>query len=166
MKPSKMLKGEVGVFATRNLKKDSIVADASQFSTVKLIPWTKFDSLDAVTQKKVMDYCSGDAKGFYAPPDLNYLSIAWHLNHCCDPNVGFDKNYNFVAMRNVKKGEELCWDYCYDESNPNFKMKCSCGSKKCRKVITGNDWRILIKDKRARKYLSVGIKRLAAKAGK
>lgn len=161
MKPSRMLKGEVGVFATRNLKKNSIVVDASQFLCEKFIPWEKYNELDSITQRKVMDYCSGDVKGFYAPPDLNYLSIAWHLNHSCEPNVGFDDGYNFVAMKNIKMGEELFWDYCYDESNPDFKMNCSCGSKKCRKVITGEDWKQLIKSKKAWQFLSTDIKKLA-----
>lgn len=166
MKPSKLLKGEVGVFVVREIKKDSVVVEASQFLCEKFIPWNKFNDLDPVTKRKVMDYCSGDKNGFYVPPDLNYLSIAWHLNHSCKPNVGFSESYDFVAMRNIKKGEELFWDYCFDESNPDFKMKCSCGSKKCRGIITGNDWKMLIKSKSLRKYISSDIKKLAANESK
>lgn len=165
MKPSLMLKGQVGVFAVRALKKDSIIVDASQFLTETLVPWSDFKALDKITQSKIMDYCSGDEQGFYTPPDLNYLSIGWHLNHSCSPNVGFNKGYNFVAMRNIKKGEELFWDYSYDESNPDFSMKCSCGGKHCRKVITGNDWKLLAKNKRIWNYLSSDIQKLATKAG-
>lgn len=158
IKPSKMLEGEVGVFAARNIKKDSIVVDASELKC-KHFSWDIFEKLDTVTKQKVYGYCPGDKKGFCAPPDLNYISIAWHLNHSCDPNIGLDKNFNFVAMRNIKRGEELCWDYAYDETNPRFRMECSCGSKKCRKIVTGEDWKLLIKNKRVVKYLSENVKK-------
>jgi len=161
MKTSKRLKGEVGVFATRNLKKGSIIADANQYLSEKFISWAVFHNLDSITQKKIMDYCPGDANGFYAPPDLNYISIAWHLNHSCNPNAGFLENYNLVAVRDIKKGEELTWDYSTYESNPNFKMKCLCGSKNCRTTITGNDWKLLMQNKDRKKYISSEIKNLA-----
>ena len=158
IKPSKMLEGEVGVFATRNLAKNSIIADAEQFPEI-FVPWSEFHKLDPITQRKIMDYCCGDEKGFLVPPDLNYLSIAWHLNHSCEPNVGFNDNSDFVAVRNIKKGEELCWDYSYLESNPNFKMKCACGKRVCRKLITGNDWIFLLNDVKKFKYISPEIKK-------
>lgn len=157
IKPSNILKGEVGVFSVRNIKKDSIVVDTNELQC-KHFPWSIFKQLDPITQGKIYGYCPGNKKGFCAPPDLNYISIAWHLNHSCDPNVGLDKDYNFVAMRNIKKGEELCWDYAYDETNPEFSMTCCCKSTKCRKVITGNDWKILMKSKRTWKYLSEAVK--------
>ena len=160
IKPSNMLKGEVGVFSVRNIKKDSIIVDTNQLKC-RHFSWSIFEKLDKITQNKIYGYCPGDKKGFCAPPDLNYISIAWHLNHCCDPNVGLDKEFNFVAMREIKKGEELCWDYAYDETNPDFRMPCSCGAKKCRGVVTGNDWKLLIKNKRVCKYLSEAVKKHA-----
>lgn len=158
IKPSKIIKGEVGMFAAQNLLKDSIVADASQFANLRFFPWEVFSQLDSVTKKKVMGYCPATPEGFFAPPDLNYISIAWHMNHSCNPNVGFNAHDDFVAMRNVKKGEELTWDYGFDESNTAFKMKCACGAKKCRKVVTGNDWKLLIKVTDKYKYLSPKLK--------
>ncbi len=166
IRPSKMLHGEVGVFSTRKLKKDSIIVHARQLLPVTFFPWDTFNKLDKVTQKKVYGYCSGSKKGFFAPRDLNYISIAWHLNHCCEPDVGFDKDYNFVAMRDIKAGEELCWDYTYDEKNPDFKMHCSCGAKKCRKTITGNDWMFLSKSKRAWQYFSEDMRKFVSKRQK
>lgn len=156
IKPSNILKDEVGVFSVRNIKKDSIIVHATELQC-KHFPWSVFKKLDTITQNKIYGYCPGSKKGFCAPPDLNYISIAWHLNHSCNPNVGLDKNYNFVAMRSIRKGEELCWDYAYDETNPDFSMTCCCKSDKCRKVVTGNDWRFLIKSSRTRKYLSEGV---------
>lgn len=162
IKPSKKLKGEVGVFAVRPLKKNSIIADAAHFSNIRFISWLNFKKFDALTRQKIVSYCPATPKGFFAPPDLNYLSIAWHMNHSCNPNVGFNDLYDFVAMRNIKKGEELCWDYGFDETNPVFKMRCNCREKTCRKIVTGNDWKFLMNDKQARHYFSPALKKFIA----
>ncbi len=159
---SNIIPGEIGVFSLRPIKKDEIVVSHKQFTKAKFFPWSEYSKLDSVTKKRVMAYCSGTEDGFCAPEDLNYISIAWHLNHSCNPNVGFDEKWNFVAMRNIKANEELTWDYAFDETNSKFKMKCSCGYEFCRKVITGNDWKFLINDKNKFKYLSPQLKKLAS----
>jgi hypothetical protein len=158
IRPSKILKGEVGVFSTQKLLKNHVVADASQFSDLQFIPWRRFERLDNVTKKKIMGYCPATPEGFFVPPNLNYISIAWHMNHSCNPNVGFSVRDDFVAMRDIQKGEELLWDYGFDETNPKFKMKCTCGAKRCRKVITGSDWKFLMRDADKYKYFSPKLK--------
>ena len=65
-----------------------------------------------------------------------------HLNHSCDPNVGVRGQITFVAMREVPAGSELTIDYAMIDGEPSERMECSCGSRECRKVITGNDWRL------------------------
>ncbi|MDO9317375.1 MAG: SET domain-containing protein-lysine N-methyltransferase [Gammaproteobacteria bacterium] len=158
IKPSKFLEGEVGVFACRKIEKDEIVVHFQQFKST-FFSWDSFAALDSITKRKVYGYCSGDKDGFYAPPDLNYISTAWYLNHSCAPNIGFDAKFNFVAMRNISRGEELCWDYAYDETNSLFKMKCSCGANHCRNTVRGDDWTFLVKNRKIFKYLSPTIKK-------
>lgn len=64
-------------------------------------------------------------------------NVPWNtarlINHSCDPNCeteGDDKHIWIEAMRDIKKGEELSYDYCYDlddfEEHP-----CGCGSDIC-----------------------------------
>lgn len=166
IRPSKLLPGEVGMFAVRPLKKDSIVIDAKHYSGLRLISWKDFKKFDAITREKIMGYCPGTPEGFFAPKDLNYLSIAWHMNHSCNPNIGFSANDDFIAMRNIKAGEELCWDYGFDEPNPAFKMSCKCGQRSCRKVVTGNDWKVLMKDKKKYHYFSPRLKKFIARNNK
>lgn len=66
------------------------------------------------------------------------------INHSCEPNVWMEDEITISARRDIKAEEELTADYGmwdFDESCviiPN----CDCGSKLCRKVITGRDWRI------------------------
>jgi len=139
IKPSKTLSGEVGLFAVKNLRKGTIVADDAQFKT-SFFRW-KDVKLDKITKNKIKDFCQTTKDGFFAPPNLNYLSIVWFMNHSCSPNVGVNDSGDFITMRLVKKGEELNWDYAFGEIDSDLKMRCSCGSKNCRGFLTGRDWR-------------------------
>jgi SET domain-containing protein len=63
------------------------------------------------------------------------------INHSCDPNIGMNGQISYVAMRNIQAGEELCLDYAMAMTT-DYKLNCSCGSSKCRKLITGEDWKL------------------------
>lgn len=158
IRPSRKVEGEIGLFAVRKLKKDSVIADAAHFSNLKFMSWADIDRLDKITRKKVIGYCPGTEKGVMVPPDINYLSVVWQMNHSCNPNVGFNDKDDFVAMRDIRSGEELTWDYSYDETNPKFRMKCSCGEKKCRKIVTGRDWVNIMGSGKAQ-YFSTNLKK-------
>lgn len=62
-------------------------------------------------------------------------------NHSCNPNCGLRGEITFVAMRDIDKNEELTTDYAFID-NEDYKFECTCGSKNCRKVVTGYDWKI------------------------
>lgn len=62
-----------------------------------------------------------------------------YINHSCDPNIGIKGKNIFVALRDIKKGEEITNDYGTFEDN-NLRIKCHCGAKNCRKIIAGKDW--------------------------
>jgi len=64
-----------------------------------------------------------------------------YFNHSCDANVGIAGNIVTVAMQDIETGEELAIDYAMFEDNPNHSMQCNCGSRICRGVLTGNDWK-------------------------
>ena len=68
-------------------------------------------------------------------------SIKLYINHSCNPNVGLHGEITFIAMRNIKKGEELTVDYAFID-NEDYSFKCTCGSDNCRGTITGFDWKI------------------------
>ncbi len=66
------------------------------------------------------------------------------MNHSCDPNVWMNDEVTLVARRDIEAGEELTADYALWEANEDWVMhrKCCCGSRLCRKEITGRDWRL------------------------
>jgi hypothetical protein len=144
LRPSRIHRAGVGAFAVRKIEKGQKVADGvAEEDFQEVVSWEYFPRLNEDLQNKIMAFCVGSPEGFVPPPefDFNSLSIEWYLNHSCEGNCGFDDNGDFTAIRDIQRNEELSYDYALVESNPNFSMPCECGSKTCRHLITGNDWK-------------------------
>ncbi|GFS13736.1 histone-lysine N-methyltransferase [Elysia marginata] len=67
-------------------------------------------------------------------------SAARFINHSCEPNcfskvilVEGKKHIVIFAMRPIKRGEELTYDYKFPIEE--VKIPCSCGSRRCRKYL-------------------------------
>lgn len=56
------------------------------------------------------------------------------LNHSCNPNASI-KGLTVVAIRNIKEGEEITFDYSIIEGDVRWELKCLCKQPNCRKVI-------------------------------
>ena len=59
-----------------------------------------------------------------------------------------------TATRDIKKGEEVTYDYAMTDADYDYSFKCNCGSKDCRKVITTNDWKSPALRRRYKGYFS------------
>jgi hypothetical protein len=64
------------------------------------------------------------------------------FNHSCEPNLGFFGQIGLVAMRDIKAGEELTFDYAMSDGSPYDEFECHCGLPHCRGRITGSDWKL------------------------
>ena len=62
------------------------------------------------------------------------------FNHSCEPNAGFTGQVGVVAMRDIKAGEEINFDYAMCDSTPYDEFTCYCGSENCRGSVKGTDW--------------------------
>lgn len=82
-----------------------------------------------------------------------------YINHSCEPNIGLNGPTEFVAMRDIKPGEEITFDYAISESDPLWTMQCHCGKPSCRKVIRGTDWKNPELQKRYGQYFSDHIQK-------
>lgn len=74
------------------------------------------------------------------------------VNHSCDPNCGIHVNetgaHDFVAIRDIKAGEEITFDYAMrNYSVEHFPKTCRCGAQICRGEITG--WKDLPRERKA-----------------
>ena len=85
-----------------------------------------------------------------------------YSNHSCDPNLGLRGEITFVAMCEIRAGEELTHDWAMTDDD-DYSVECNCGANSCRKVLTGKDWQ---KPELQRKYAGYFSAYLARKISK
>ena len=136
-----------GLYANRDIKdRTKIIEYKGKILTKKQVEENpKFDNEKAI-------YLFNINKKYDLDGDYKY-NIARLINHSCDPNCevfGTGLKVWVYAIRDIKKGEELTYDYGfgYDEDYKDF--PCKCKSKNCVGYIVreGSRWRIKLKDKR------------------
>lgn len=74
-------------------------------------------------------------------------------NHSCEPNIGVRGQIVFVAMRDIRGGEELTHDWAMTDDDDSS-TECRCGAANCRRTITGKDWQRPELQKRYGNYFS------------
>jgi len=73
---------------------------------------------------------------------ISEIEEADYLNHSCEPTCGFSGEITIIALRDIKKGEEITIDYAMCLTSKEIPaMKCFCGSKWCRGKIRTYDWK-------------------------
>jgi SET domain-containing protein len=114
-----------GVFAKRNIRKGEVVLPL----TGKKLHESEISDVDRCQsllqiEEDVYLMATGTIDDF--------------LNHSCDPNLGFTPDgQSFFALRDIAKEEELSWDYSSSDNDPEWAMKCLCGSPRCRGTVAG-----------------------------
>jgi len=76
-----------------------------------------------------------------------------YSNHSCNPNLGMRGEIKFVAMRDIRAGEELTHDWAMTDDD-DYSVECKCGAANCRKILTGKDWQRPELQKRYAGYFS------------
>jgi hypothetical protein len=115
LKPSKLHKGGVGVFAIRPIPKGTNVF----FGENEKLVWTDSKRLPRLRHFRDLYTDFGVLReGRYATPvNFNSIGPGWYLNNSADPNVKCDENLDFIAIRNISTGEELSANYAtYSDS--------------------------------------------------
>ena len=93
-------------------------------------------------------------KNLYMGPSGDFDDF---FNHSCNPNSGIKimgKRVILIAVKDIKKSEEITWDYSTTMDEDDWEMNCMCQSKNCRKII--RDFKYLPKEIQ-QKYISLGI---------
>lgn len=98
-----------------------------------------------------------DDEFFIVPSNRKELEKTGIFNHSCKPNCGFSNQIILVAIKEIKKGEELVFDYAFNETLME-EFKCNCGSKECRKIIKPTDWKNKEIQEKYGKYFSPYLK--------
>jgi D-alanine-D-alanine ligase len=124
-----------GIYATKPLVANEIIFQGEEKS-------------QRIATKKYIDntWDVNEKENFrkYAYPLSNELFLLWDnnpsewapQNHSCNPNSAY-KGLNVVALRAIKKDEELTLDYSSFLDHNMESFKCNCGEPGCRGVING-----------------------------
>ena len=84
------------------------------------------------------------------------------INHSCAPNAGIRGQLTVVAMRDIRPGEEICFDYAMSSICDMDDFDCHCGAVGCRGHVGPDDWRRPYLRQRYRGYFSSFLARLIA----
>lgn len=109
-----------GVFAKKSYKKGEVVWTLSG----KRMTSGGVEVLKAQYLRSVIDPLQVGPQEYIL---LDNPSI--YFNHSCDPNTGVRYRSTLIAIKDIKKGDEITYDYSttIDET-----FECKCGSKICR----------------------------------
>jgi SET domain-containing protein len=130
-----------GLYATKNIKSGKLVINYKG----KLITKKETDTNPKFDNDKAI-YLFNLNSRYDLDGDFKY-NDARLINHSCNPNCeveGKGLKLWITAIKDIKKGEELSYDYGfgYDEDYKQF--VCKCGAKNCVGYIVreGSRWRI------------------------
>lgn len=131
----------LGLFAKTDIKKGEKVIEykGRKFTHKQVEENDRFDNSKAIylftlNERYVLD---GDTK----------TNTAKYINHSCDPNCEVDiikGKIWIIAIKDIKKGDELSYDYGFGYDADFRQFPCKCGSKNCCGYIVRDDqrWRI------------------------
>src|SRR3954471_10970165 len=137
-----------GLFAISDIAKDEIVAVKGGHIVDRKTLREKITPALGPVEIQVDDHL------FVAPITNEERELSMlYLNHSCNPNLGMRGEITFVAMRDIRAGEELTHDWCTTDDD-EYSIECKCGSPNCRKVLTGKDWQRPDLQKRYAGYFS------------
>lgn len=94
---------------------------------------------------------------FMVPSSREELETQGIINHSCEPNAGFRSQVELVAIREIKKDEEIFLDYAFLESH-FAPFDCHCESSTCRGKVTPDDWQLPDIQKAYGKYFAPYLK--------
>ncbi len=145
-----------GLFATTDIAKNEIVA-------VKGGHIISREELREITPRLGPVEIQIDDHLFIAPvTEEEREGSMLYSNHSCDANLGIRGEITFVAMRDIRAGEELTHDWAMTDDDDDYAVECKCGAPNCRGRLTGKDWQRPELQKRYAGYFSAYLARKIA----
>ncbi|HEX8818074.1 MAG TPA: SET domain-containing protein-lysine N-methyltransferase [Terriglobales bacterium] len=115
----------LGCYATRDIRKGDFVAEYTG-------PRLTLKAAEALYNNHHKTYLFGLSSGQEV---IDGVGIAAFINHSCDPNCETDEVRGRIviySIRNILAGEEITYDYCLYDGEPDDQALCFCRSKTCR----------------------------------
>lgn len=126
-----------GVFSARGIKKGETVA----FYEGKIVSseeGTRIEEESLKTRGVTYIFQLDDERDINGDLPGN---DAKYINHSCEPNcetTDSDGKICIVAIKDIKPGEEITYDYCFEfDDDAEYKRHvCKCGTKSCSGYIS------------------------------
>ena len=140
-----------GLCAASNIKKGTKIIEykGKIISVKKAENDPKFDNDKAI-------YLFNLNKKYDLDGDFKY-NTARLINHSCDPNCevdGVGLKLWIYSIKDIKKNEELTYDYGFSFDKDYKNYPCKCGSKKCVGFIVKSESRWRIKKSKKNKSIN------------
>jgi uncharacterized protein len=146
-----------GLFAIANIAKDEIVVVKGGHIVGRTALREKITPVLGPVEIQI------DDELFIAPVTEEERELSMlYSNHSCNPNLGMRGEISFVAMRDIRAGEELTHDWAMTDDD-DYSLECNCGEPDCRKILTGKDWQRPNLQKRYAGYFSAYLARRIAR---
>ena len=137
-----------GIFAAKNIRKGVSIIE---YIGEKI---SKREG-DKRSAKRIKKYLNSNITGSVYIFELNKkydidgsvsYNKAKYINHSCNPNCEVDIVDNRIwisSIKNIKKNDELSYDYGYEFDKDDFRDHiCKCGEKNCiGYIISSDDWK-------------------------
>ena len=142
-----------GLFATADIAKNEIVAVKGGHIADGKVLREKITPVLGPVEIQIDDDL------FIAPVTEEQRELSMlYSNHSCDPNLGMRGEITFVAMRDIRAGEELTHDWAMTDDD-HYSIECNCSTPHCRRTLTGKDWQRADLQKRYTGYFSAYLAR-------
>jgi len=164
LRPSQLVIGEIGAFALKNFKKSDIIVHSKDFEDNNIMSMEEYEKFDQKTKELLMAHSTMTPDHLFIPKNLNFIKPINYFNHSCEPNVGFDADDNYIAIRDITLDEEFLLDYSFLNTTPHYSFSCRCASIVCRKTITGNEWKNSIFWKKNEPYFASTLREIKSKS--
>jgi len=130
----------------------------------------ELDSWPAEKREKFLSLAYMIEEGIWRGSDPNRVVPQseldeYFVNHSCDGNSWYQGEDLLIASRDILPGEEISYDYCLTECDPSYILatKCLCGTKLCRGLVSGNDWKLENLQKKYGEHFTPHVLKLIAK---
>lgn len=118
----------LGVISKKHIPKETVLFEI----TGPKITCDEDDDIPEIIRSNTYRY----DENFFINPEG---TIANYVNHSCNPNTKVIKRGDKLYLQTIAAvlpGKEICFDYSTIlGSDDSWKMKCNCGSKKCRSFV-------------------------------
>jgi SET domain-containing protein len=153
-----------GIFATRDFKKNEPITTLRG----RLVTYQKLKTNSGIIEEAYYSETNKQVPPYFRRFEAHYIQIGKNLyvepleydffiNHSCDPNSGYKiigKKGILIAIKPIKKGEEIVCDYSTTMYKDGWEMDCTCGRRNCRGRIRDFNY---IPKKLQQRYIQLGI---------